>query len=297
MNNVVSFSGGKDSTALILGMLERGEYIHSAVFFDTGWEFPEMLEHIDKFEAYTGVNIVRLKPEMPFTHRMFERPIVAKRHFLEKKHISELRKTFEFVVRYYGIEQDMPETREGLIEAIDGKVHRIGNGWPSPGRRWCTREKVKTINIYLKSVSDPVSCIGYAADEAHRSDSKNVVDSIARGKKIRFPLIEWDMTEAQALAYCRKHGFDWGGLYDHFSRVSCFCCPLQQLRDLRKLRKFYPDLWRKMLEWDAAVPGHNRGFRDYDTVRDLESRFSQEPSLMDYLEKLQAESAASDHVQ
>ena len=40
--NVVSLSGGKDSTAMLLMLLERGEPVADVVFFDTGWEFPEM---------------------------------------------------------------------------------------------------------------------------------------------------------------------------------------------------------------------------------------------------------------
>ncbi len=35
MNNVISFSGGKDSTAMLHLMLDRGESIHSVLFFDT----------------------------------------------------------------------------------------------------------------------------------------------------------------------------------------------------------------------------------------------------------------------
>ena len=50
VKNVVSLSGGKDSTALLLMMLEKNIPVHSAVFFDTGWEFPPMYEHIDKLE-------------------------------------------------------------------------------------------------------------------------------------------------------------------------------------------------------------------------------------------------------
>lgn len=73
MNNVISFSGGKDSTAMVHQMLERGESIHSLVFFDTGWEFPEMLHHIDLVEQKTGLNIVRLKPVKSFEYWMFER--------------------------------------------------------------------------------------------------------------------------------------------------------------------------------------------------------------------------------
>ena len=41
--------------------------------------------------------------------------------------------------------------------------------------------------------------IGIAADEP-----KRVKDDI-------YPLFEWGITEEQALKYCYKHGFDWGG--------------------------------------------------------------------------------------
>ena len=46
--NVISLSGGKDSTAMLLMMLERGEPIADIMFFDTGWEFPQMYEHLIK---------------------------------------------------------------------------------------------------------------------------------------------------------------------------------------------------------------------------------------------------------
>ena len=65
MNQIISFSGGKDSTAMLLMMLERNEPIHSMVFCDTGWEFPDMLKHIDRVEKYIGREIIRLKVDLP----------------------------------------------------------------------------------------------------------------------------------------------------------------------------------------------------------------------------------------
>ena len=56
-NYIISLSGGKDSTAMLLMMLERDEPIHSVVFFDTGWEFPEMYDHIRLLENKSGVKI------------------------------------------------------------------------------------------------------------------------------------------------------------------------------------------------------------------------------------------------
>ena len=43
---VVSLSGGKDSTAMLLGMLERGEHIDEIVYADSSVEFPGMYKHI-----------------------------------------------------------------------------------------------------------------------------------------------------------------------------------------------------------------------------------------------------------
>lgn len=233
VNNIVSLSGGKDSTAMLHMMLERGEKVHSAVFFDTGWEFPEMAAHIDLVEKNTGVKLVRLKPAKSFEHWMYHRRVLAK---------------------------------DG---EMTGEVHRIGNGWPSPMRRWCTSKKVDTIKAYQNSIENAVPCIGYASDEMHR---------VKPGK--RYPLIEYGITEKDAINYCRSLGYDWGGLYDIFDRVSCWCCPLQSLKDLRKLRKYRPELWQELIEMDMKQPRHNPGFKEYATAIQLEIRFRKEDRQM-----------------
>jgi 3'-phosphoadenosine 5'-phosphosulfate sulfotransferase (PAPS reductase)/FAD synthetase len=248
-NNIVSFSGGKDSTAMLHMMLDRGEPIAEVVFFDTGWEFPEMYEHIRSVEAKTGLRITRLRPELPFEYWMFQRPIVA---------------------------------RKGPAK---GRVHRIGNGWPSPSRRWCTRIKVDAISKRLSCWDSPVCCIGMAVDEIQRTQTKS---QRQRSYAKRYPLIEYDVDEAEALAYCRRFGYDWGGLYDLFPRVSCFCCPLQRIGELRRLRRHRPHQWKAMLKMDRMAPEHNRGFRNYDTVDDLERRFQDEDRLAKQLRSSRA---------
>lgn len=57
MNNIVSLSGGKDSTAMLLMMIERKIPIHSVVFVDTGWEFPDMYNHIELLERQIEIKI------------------------------------------------------------------------------------------------------------------------------------------------------------------------------------------------------------------------------------------------
>ena len=245
-NNVISLSGGKDSTAMLLMMLERGEDIHSVIFFDTGWEFPQMYDHIDKLEEYTGQKIWRLHPSLPFEYWMLARPIRS--------------------------QKNRPK-----IGIKKGDVYRIGNGWPDAKQRWCTLIKRNVLAMFQKAIQNSVSCIGYAKDEEKRTKAKWMNPT-----NTRFPLQEYGVTEANALEYCYKHGFDWGGLYEHLHRVSCFCCPLQVLGNLRAIRKHFPALWQKMLVWDSMQPDHNQGFYGYKTVHDLEGRFAEEDRQTDF---------------
>ena len=52
--HVVSLSGGKDSTAMLLRMLEEGMPVDIILFCDTGMEFPGLYNHIDQLEKYIG---------------------------------------------------------------------------------------------------------------------------------------------------------------------------------------------------------------------------------------------------
>ena len=219
---------------MVLRLIEDGRPLDEIVFFDTGWEFPQMYDHIAKVEAFTGRAVTRVHPVRPFDWMMMRHPIIA---------------------------------RKGPLK---GQVHRHGHGWPSMQRRWCTRLKCNRID---KHCGDAVRYVGIAADEAHRMTSANLMSSKFERK---YPLVEWGMDEAACLAYCRARGFDWGGLYDIFPRVSCYCCPLQRIGQLRNLRRNFPALWAQMLAWDAEIGAHNRGFKGYDKVADLERRFAQE---------------------
>jgi len=232
---VVSLSGGKDSMALLIKMVEEGVSVHRAVFVDTGWEFPEMYTHLDRLERYLGIEIVRLK------------------------------------------------TRNSLDEKL--KQYR----WPDWKRRWCTAEKRDAFNRYVKSLDQDYIyyiAMGYAIDEVKRIWKKGFVKSWQYAPLIWYdsPVMggDWRMTEAECLAYCRSHGFDWGGLYEIFDRVSCFCCPLQKKAELRALRTHRPELWQRVLDMERTIPfdgEHYITFQGSKTAHDLERDFAYEESL------------------
>jgi len=64
--NVISFSGGKDSTAMLLRMIELKMPIDRIIFADTTFEFPELYDYIKKIENHIGRKIEFVFPSKSF---------------------------------------------------------------------------------------------------------------------------------------------------------------------------------------------------------------------------------------
>ena len=64
-NLFVSVSGGLDSTALAIIISQENKEA-KYIFADTGDEFPQVYEHLNKMETVLGIEIVRVKGEMTF---------------------------------------------------------------------------------------------------------------------------------------------------------------------------------------------------------------------------------------
>ena len=208
--HAVSLSGGKDSTAMLLLMIERGMPIDMVLSADTGMEFPEMYEHLAKLDEHLfrerGIHITTLRHPKGFEYLMFDEPKQKPRSLENRAKLGILR---------------------------------------VPG------------------------LVGIAADEAWRC------------KDERYPLVEWGITEAQALQACYDRGFDFGRLYEIYHRASCWCCPFQRIDELRKLRKHHPELWEKLLELDRrALAQFGTGplgqFKQNWSVKRLDTRFAEE---------------------
>ena len=231
--HIVSLSGGKDSTAMLLRMVEEGMRIDLIIFCDTGLEYPAMYRHLEKLEKDIGRPIVHICADHTFEHLLLNHEVRVK------------------------INKDVME-----------RNHR-GYSWPGPVNRWCTKE-LKEIPrekflAPLKEKYDIIEYVGLAADEGYRLERKN---NMREGQ--RHPLVDWGMTEADCLKYCYDHGYDWEGLYYYFERVSCWCCPLQPLSQLRILYRQFPELWATLKAWDEKSW---RKYKPEYSIAELEQRF------------------------
>lgn len=236
---VASFSGGKDSTAMLLRLIETGVHLDEVVCCDTYKEFPAMYRHIERVKQIVedaGIKFTHLRNEKSFDYLMFEQEVERK-----------------------------SENLKGLR----------GYSWAGSRSRWCTSKlKTEVIGRHLSELKrkyEVIQYIGIAADEQYRLEREN-----NKNENHVHPLVEWGWDEAQALQYCYSRGFDWEGLYELFGRVSCWCCPLQSLDELRKLRKHFPDLWSELRDMDRRTW---RKFRADYSAEDLEIRFQLEDEL------------------
>ena len=242
--HAVNCSGGKDSTCLLLLMIEKEMPIDVVFMADTEHEFPEMYDHLAKVDDFLyrerGIHITTLRSDKSFEYMMFDEKKVKPRT-LEKR-------------------------------ALRG-LPPYGNGWPGMAVRWCTGQ-LKTHLIRkeltrLKQGRQVVQYVGIAADEAWRCKDKH------------YPLVEWGITEAQALQICYDRGFDFGGLYEIYHRCSCWCCPFQRISQLRQLRRHHPELWERLMELDRRAleqfgPGPLGQFKKNWSVQQLDERFARE---------------------
>lgn len=237
--NIVSFSGGKDSTAMLLMMLEKGIRVDRVINVDTTKEFPQMYAHIERVQAL----IAPLKIEV-------------------------VKIDFDYWFREH-------------VKTKGSRKGEKGYGFPNFRNRWCTdlkkaaigslitqgtynpRSRAGTITRALEGITE---YHGIALDEKHRTLRKG-------SRNIQYPLVDWGVTEEQALAYCYERGLDFGGLYHKFHRVSCWCCPLSRIGALRVLHNDFPELWAELVAMDA---GQVRKFRLDYSVAELSQRFLKE---------------------
>lgn len=221
IKHIVALSGGKDSTAMLLKMIEKGMTIDEIIFVDTTKEFPATYEHLEHLENNIQYDITRLSFDWEYWF---------------KDHIKTKGKN----------------------------KGEKGYGWPDMKRRWCTAKKRDLIKSYLDEKYTIYEGIAY--DEQNRT--KNNTGKI----KHIYPLVYWQITERNALQYCWNKGYDWGGLYNKMFRVSCYLCPLQNLKELRVIYEDFPNLWQEMRDLDKVF---DRKFRADYSIKQLEKKFQQ----------------------
>jgi len=255
---MVSFSGGKDSTAMLLRLLELKCEIQEIVFADTGFEFPELYKYIEKIEQHINKKITIITP-----------PLCSFQELREKNNaiVKEAREVYGLDVPEPLYQSKWTDSSEipkwhywfyGCINKVlnkDGTLKNPNNfgkqrGFPLVAFPcWWTRES-KIVPLHnIQKDADEVY-IGIAYDERERMSKVN--------GRLKYPLVEWKWTEQDCIDYLNKKGL-FNPLYVNFNRLGCWFCQKQGEASLYVLYKNYPELWEQMKWWDKEskrISGH-----------------------------------------
>ena len=180
---------------------------------------------------------------------------LLKKHNIKYTEIKP-KNTFEF---------DMFERK---INKKDGTTSK-GYSWCGGLARWGTRQKLNELEKVAKQTKGSIEYVAIAYNEQQRakeSESK------------RYPLIEWQITETEALQYCYDKGYNWDengvDLYEVLDRVSCWCCRNKNLKELKNYYLYLPEYWKRLKEMQNKT---DRPFyQNKRTIQDLEKRFKKE---------------------
>lgn len=254
----ISLSGGADSTATYLHLLESGflEAWEKAggrvfrTFMDTGWELPETYAYLNTLEAKIG-KIHRLVTWVPGPGEV---PPVG------FDHLEPIWKTAKG-----GNNGVMDGDRYALAKMFEARLGhyspmvRLILQWgkvPTSVRRWCTADlKAKPVTGFLATLDNPVNVIGIRAEESQpRARAPAWAWSDDYDCWVWRPIKWW--TKADRIAVHQRHGLAPNPLYlqgDGAGRVGCSVCVHSGKNDLRWLAAHHPAALAVLSDLEAVL--------------------------------------------
>lgn len=243
--NVISVSGGKDSTAMLLLAIERGTENIQPVFCDTGNEHPLTYQYIKYLAECTGLEIKWVKADYTTA-------------------IEQKRKTVQTKWREEGIS-------ERKIEEALAVLHPTGipfldmvickGRFPSTRMRFCSIELKadvlkKQIQLPLiKQGIDVVSWQGIRHDESKARSCAVERDLALRDEKTGAelwnyrPILDW--TASDCFDMMLRHGIQPNPLYKlGMGRVGCMPCINCRKEELREIANRFPEQIDRIEEWE-----------------------------------------------
>lgn len=240
MEHIASISYGKDSLAMLEVMAKAN--------------MP--LDRIVHVEIMATKNIPAELPEvMEWKQRADD--IIFERYGIK---VERIRADKCYEELFYGVPK-----RTKQNQCKQGQIR----GFPSLRSQWCSKSlKVNVMKKIFKK-DNAIQYIGIAANEQQRFGQLS--------DTLRSPLVEHGVTEGDCYKICEEIGL-LSPVYLQSRRSGCWFCHAQPIAQLRLLRKQHPELWSKLLEWDAASPiPFRHGIRHgIHTVADFDDRFSLE---------------------
>lgn len=257
--NVLSLSGGKDSTAMSILSVARQVENPVYVFADTGHEHIETYRYIEYLENALGIKIHRVKAD--FSRQIEEKKQSRKRQLLELDGMGRGNR------RLKGYTAPVLERMIAALEPTGNPFLDLciwKGRFPSPRGRFCSQElKHKPLDEFMKPLlkkhKTVISWQGVRADESLNRRDLPMYDvemgqwePEPKGWLIYRPIIDWTVTQVFDLH--REFGIAWNPLYEHgMGRVGCMPCIHAKKSELISILQAFPEEIDRVAEWERLV--------------------------------------------
>ena len=240
-SNIVSVSGGKDSTALLLLAIEQETPNLRAVFADTGNEHQMTYDYVE----YLSQNVWPIE----VYKADFSEQIAKKRAFVDTK----------------WREQGIPDEK---VDRAIAALQPTGNPFldlciwkgrfPSTKARFCSEELKR--NPIIEQVYEPIleeggeiySWQGVRRDESINRSKLDELEEVGGGLWNYRPILDW--TAEDCFAMHRKHGVKHNPLYElGMGRVGCMPCVNCRKDELLEISKRFPEEIERIAEWEQIL--------------------------------------------
>ena len=241
MINIVSVSGGKDSTALLLLAIERQTENLQAVFADTGHEHQQTYEYVQYLnDKVFPIRTIRAD---------FTKEIERKKEYVRTKWPEK------------GVPQ---ETIERAITALVPTGNPFldlclwKGRFPSTKARFCSEELkrnpiIEQVQMPLLEAGETIwSWQGVRADESLARRNLPELEEVGGGLWNYRPILKW--TAEQCFEMHKKQGIKHNPLYEQgMGRVGCMPCIHTRKDELLEISRRFPAEIERVAEWERIV--------------------------------------------
>lgn len=213
---IVSYGGGINSTAMLVGMVERGIRPDAILFADTGGEHPRTYEFVKAVDAYCVANGL---------------PSITVVQYQAKRKGS---------VVWTSLEQECLE--QGNLPSLAYGFHKCAAKWKArPQFEWLAAWELGQATVAAGQLV--CMAIGFHSDEARRRK-----DHIQNPGTVKvYPLIEWGWRQVDCVAAIARAGLPTP------AKSACFFCPATTKHQVRRLAKEEPNLFARAVAIEQAA--------------------------------------------
>lgn len=225
---VASYGGGVNSTAMLIGMWQRGDKPNLILFADTGGETPETMKYLDTFSRW-----------------LQDRGFPA---------IRTVQKTTKRAGRFRGANETLTLERMCLEQNV---LPSIAYGMKTCSLKFKREPQDEYLWAWMREripvgpFERVVKLIGFDAGEPHRA-----IESPDVRCANRYPLIEWGWDRDECIEAIAEAGLCVP------PKSSCFFCPNMEELEILTLRDRHPELLRRALALESnAVSTHGSSIK------------------------------------